>query len=146
VNDNGQFDYNSWNSAITTGNYEAALHWGQGNTAFQRLQFILDSTLSAPTGKTAAGDFSQYKNPAADAAITAYAGATTDAEGQAALNTLQGIMSSDVPAVPVLYGASWYEFSDKNFTGWPTSENPYINPSPNNQAYEYMILKLTPVS
>ena len=50
----------------------------------------------------------------------------------------------DVPAVPVLYGAAWYEFSTANFTGWPTSENPFINPSPRSQDYEYLILKLTP--
>ncbi|MHA6760151.1 hypothetical protein [Streptacidiphilus sp. PAMC 29251] len=54
-------------------------------------------------------------------------------------------MSDDVPAIPVLYGASWYEYSSANFTGWPTSDNPYINPSPNSQAYEYLILHLTPV-
>jgi peptide/nickel transport system substrate-binding protein len=51
-----------------------------------------------------------------------------------------------VPAIPVLYGAAWYEYSSANFTGWPTSADAYINPSPNNQAYEYMILKLSPVS
>ena len=144
VKDNGAFDYNSWNTAITSGNYDAALHWGQGTTPFQRLQFILDSSLSAPTGQTAAGDFGQYKSSAADAAIAAFEGATTDADQTTALNTLQGVFSSEVPAVPVLYGAAWYEFSTANFTGWPTSANPFVNPSPRSQDYEYLILKLTP--
>jgi peptide/nickel transport system substrate-binding protein len=145
VKANGAFDYNSWNGAITTGNFDAALHWGVGNTPFQRLQFNLDSSLTAPIGQVAAADFDRYSSTAASAAIAAFENATDAASQTAALNTLQQIMSSDVPAVPVLYGAAWYEFSTANFTGWPTSENPYVNPSPNSQAYEYLILHLVPV-
>jgi peptide/nickel transport system substrate-binding protein len=145
VKDNGAFDYNSWNGAITTGNFDAALHWGQGNTPFQRLQFILDPSLTAPIGQTAAGNFDRYSSPAATAAIAAFENATDDAAQQAALATMQGLVSTDVPAIPVLYGAAWYEYSTVNFTGWPTSDDPYVNPSPNSQAYEYLILKLSPV-
>lgn len=143
---NGAFDYNSWNTAITSGKFDAALHWGQGVTAFQRLQFILDPNTTAAVGQTAAGDFDRYDSPKAKDAIAAFQNATTPDAEKTALNTLQQIMSDDVPAIPVLYGASWYEYSSANFTGWPTSDNPYINPSPNSQAYEYLILHLTPVS
>lgn len=146
VSDNGAFDYNSWNTAITTGNYDAAIHWGQGTTPFQRLQFVLDSSLSAPTGQTAAGDFGQYQSADADAAVKAYENATSPADEQTALNSLQAAFSKDVPAVPVLYGAAWYEYSTANFTGWPTSDNPFINPSPRSQDYEYLILQLKPKS
>jgi peptide/nickel transport system substrate-binding protein len=144
VKDNGAFDYNSWNTAITNGNYDAALHWGQGATPFQRLQFILDSSLASPAGQTSAGDFGHYQSSTADQAIAAYEGATSDADQTTALNALQGVFSSDVPAVPVLYGAAWYEFSTANFTGWPTSDDAFVNPSPRSQDYEYLILKLTP--
>ncbi|MEY9845510.1 ABC transporter substrate-binding protein [Streptacidiphilus sp. MAP5-3] len=142
---NGDMDYNGWNTAITTGKYDVALHWGQGTTAFQRLQFMIDSTMSAPIGQPSAGDFSHYRSSAADAAVQAYENATTPAAQQAALNSLQQQLSTDVPAIPVLYGASWYEFSTANFTGWPTQADAYVNPSPQDQAYEYMILHLTPV-
>lgn len=144
VKDNGAFDYNSWNTAITNGNYDAALHWGQGATPFQRLQFILDSSLASPVGQTSAGDFGHYQSPAADQAIAAFEGATSEADQTTALNKMQSLFSTDVPAVPVLYGAAWYEFSTANFTGWPTSDNPFVNPSPRSQDYEYLILKLTP--
>ncbi|HEV2635529.1 MAG TPA: ABC transporter substrate-binding protein [Actinocrinis sp.] len=146
VTDNGAFTYNSWNTAITTGDFDAALHWGQGNTPFQRLQFILDPSTTAAIGSVAAEDFDRYSSPAATAAVSAYENATTPADEQTALNSLQALFAKDMPAVPVLYGASWYEYSTANFTGWPTSTNAFINPSPNSQAYEYMILKLSPVS
>ncbi|MEZ0090252.1 ABC transporter substrate-binding protein [Streptacidiphilus sp. EB129] len=146
VSANGAFDYNSWNSAITSGKFDAALHWGQGVTAFQRLQFILDPSTTAAIGSVAAGDFDRYSSAGATAAVSAFENAGSADQQQSALNDLQQIMSDDVPAVPVLYGAAWYEYSTANFTGWPTSDNPYINPSPNSQAYEYLILHLTPTS
>jgi peptide/nickel transport system substrate-binding protein len=146
VTDNGAFTYTTWNEAITTGNFDAALHWGQGNTPFQRLQFVLDYTQSQPIGTAAAADFDRYSSPAAAAAITQFETATTKADEQTALNALQQVFTQDAPAIPVLYGAAWYEYTDANFTGFPTSANPYINPSPNSQAYEYLVLKLTPVS
>lgn len=146
TNANGAFTYTTWNEAITTGNFDAALHWGQGSTPFQRLQYIMDYSQSQPIGTAAAGDFDRYNSPAAAAAITQFENAMTPAEEQSALNTLQQVFSQDMPAVPVLYGAAWYEYNDANFTGWPTQANPYINPSPNSQAYEYLVLQLKPVS
>jgi peptide/nickel transport system substrate-binding protein len=143
---NGAFTYTTWTQAITTGNFDVALHWGQGNTPFQRLQFIMDNTQTAPEGQTAAGDYDRYSSTAGAAAVTAYESATTSSAQQTALDQMQEVFANDMPAIPVLYGAAWYEYSTANFTGWPTASNPYINPSPNNQAYEYLVLKLQPVS
>ncbi|MFI0900280.1 ABC transporter substrate-binding protein [Streptomyces sp. NPDC020983] len=144
VSANGAFDFNSWNTAITTGKYDAAIHWGQGNTPYQRLQYVLDPRMGAETGKVAAGDFSKYDPKKSTDAVKAFETAADPAAEQAALNTLQKIMSEDVPAVPLFYGAAWYEYNDTHFAGWPTEADPYINPAPNSQAYEYIILKLSP--
>jgi len=144
VSANGAFDFNSWNTAITTGKYDAAIHWGQGGTPFQRLQYVLDPSLGAETGQVAAGDFSKYDTPKVREAVKAFQTADGAEAEKAALNTLQQIMSEDVPAVPVFYGPAWYQYNDTNFTGWPNESDPYINPSPNSQAYEYIILRLTP--
>ncbi|HEY3868003.1 MAG TPA: ABC transporter substrate-binding protein [Actinocrinis sp.] len=146
VSVNGAFTYTTWTQAITTGNFDAALHWGQGNTPFQRLQFIMDNTQTAPEGQTAAGDYDRYNSTTAAAAVTAYESATTSSAQQSALDQMQEVFANDMPAIPVLYGAAWYEYSTANFTGWPDASNAYINPSPNNQAYEYLVLKLQPVS
>jgi peptide/nickel transport system substrate-binding protein len=146
VNANGAFDYNSWTQAITTGNFTAALHWGQGSSPFQRDQFIMDSTQTAAEGSTAGGDYDRFDNPTAQQAISAYEAASTVQAQQTALNTIQQVFAQQMPAVPVLYGAAWYEYNDSHFTGWPTSQNAYINPSPEYQSYEYLVLHLSPVS
>jgi peptide/nickel transport system substrate-binding protein len=146
VTANGGYTGDTWGTAVSNGNFDATLHWGQGSTTFQRLQFILDPSTTAPIGQTAGGDLERYSSPAATTAISAYENATTPAAETAALDSLQQLMSTDVPAVPVLYGAAWYQYSSLNYTGWPTSANPYISPTPNSQGYEYIILHLTPVS
>ena len=48
--------------------------------------------------------------------------------------------------IPLLYGAAWDEYSTKKFTGWPTPDDPYMNPTPNSPFLEYTVLHLTPVS
>ena len=146
VSTNGAFTYNTWTQAITTGNFTAALHWGQGSTPFQRDQFILDSSQTSAEGTAAAGDYDRFSSPQATAAINAYEGASTATTQQSALNQIQEVFAAQMPAVPVLYGASWYEYNDAHFTGWPTSSNPYIDPTPQYQSYEYLVLKLSPVS
>jgi peptide/nickel transport system substrate-binding protein len=146
VNANGAFDYNSWTQAITTGNFTAALHWGQGSSPFQRDQFIMDSSQTAPEGTAAGGDYDRFDNAQAQQAISAYEAASTAQAQQAALDTIQEVFAQQMPAVPVLYGAAWYEYNDSHFTGWPTSANPFINPSPEYQSYEYLVLHLAPVS
>ncbi|HEU5391102.1 MAG TPA: hypothetical protein VFV73_34890 [Streptosporangiaceae bacterium] len=35
------------------------------------------------------------------------------------------------PVIPLVYGAAWYEYSTRDYTGWPTAANPYIDPVPN---------------
>jgi len=144
VTANGAFTPDTWGTNVNNGTYDASIHWGQGGTGFQRLQFLADSTLSAPVGKPAGNDLERYQSAAADSAIKAYENATSASAQQAALNQLQETISSDVPSVPILYGAGWYEYTDANFTGWPTQSNPYVNPGPNNEAYEYLILHLKP--
>jgi peptide/nickel transport system substrate-binding protein len=137
-----------WAQDLGNGNYDVAVHWGQGATPFLQLQYVLDSSQTAAIGKTAVSDIERYDSPAAQAALSKYESEpATDTDAQNAdLAALQQIVSTDVPAAPLLYGASWYQYNDADYTGWPTSANPYINPGPNSQAYEYIVLQLKPVS
>ena len=48
--------------------------------------------------------------------------------------------------VPLLYGGAWAEFSTRNYTGWPSSSNPYMTPVPNTPYLEYTVLQLKPKS
>jgi len=119
-----------WDGNVTNGTFDATIHWSnQGPTPYQIYDNWLDSTLSAPVGKPAAGDLGRFSSPAAQQALAQFAGSGSAAVQHAAIIKLENIMTSQVPVAPLLYGADWYEYSTRNYVGWPSSSNPYMNPS-----------------
>jgi peptide/nickel transport system substrate-binding protein len=74
-----------------------------------------------------------------------FAGSNDPSVQKTAITQLENIMSTQVPVAPLLYGAAWWEYSTRNYTGWPSSTNPFINPTTNSPYLEETILHLTPV-
>ena len=87
------------------------------------LRGLVDYSQSGPVGKSAGGDWERFDSPAAQAALTQFEGTNDPATQQQALNGLQGIMSAQAPVIPLVYGAAWYEYSTKKYTGWPTQSD-----------------------
>jgi peptide/nickel transport system substrate-binding protein len=140
-------DATTWAADYANGTFDTAIHWSnQGPNPYFYYDGFLDSTLSAPVGKPAAGDNGRYSNPAAQAALAQFAGTTTPSVQADALKKLQDIMSTQVPVAPLLYGGAWSETSTRNYTGWPTPANPYMSPQPTSPYIEYTVLHLKPAA
>ena len=136
-----------WAGDVANGTFDATIRWSQqGPNPYFILDTWMDSSLSAPIGKPAAGDFSRYSSPAAQAALAQFAGSGDVAVQKAAIAKLQQLMATDVPVVPLLNGGAWAEVSTRNYTGWPSASNPYMNPVPNTPYLLVTILHLTPKS
>jgi peptide/nickel transport system substrate-binding protein len=137
----------NWFTDQASGNFDAMIRWSNnGPTPYYYYDNWMDYSTSAPIGKTAANNFGRFNDPQAQSALTQYVSSTSPSTQQAALNTLQGIESTQMPVIPLLYGASWAEFSTRNYTGWPSQANPYTDPGPNPTEIEYVILHLKPAS
>jgi len=135
-----------WYADYPVGNFDAMIHWSnQGPNPYYYFQNWIDSTQTAPIGKPAAGDFGRFNNAAAEHALAQFASSNDPATQQTALNTLQQVVSTQAPVIPLLYGAAWYEYSTKHYTGWPTASNQFMNPVPNSPYILYTILHLKPV-
>jgi peptide/nickel transport system substrate-binding protein len=136
-----------WYTDLAAGNFDAIIHWSnQGPTPWDYFDYWMDNTLTAPIGKPAGSDFGRYSNPQVQTLLAQYAGTDNTATQQQALNGLETIVSTQAPVIPLLYGAAWYEYSTKDYTGWPTQSNQYIDPVPNAPYMEYTLLHLTPAS
>jgi peptide/nickel transport system substrate-binding protein len=136
-----------WYDDYPVGNFQAMIHWGQqGTSPYDYFDNWLDDSLSAPIGRPAGGDYGRFDSPQAQAALAQFAGTNDTATQQQALNTLQGILATQAPVIPLLYGAAWYEYSTKDYTGWPTATNQYNDPVPNSPYIEYTLLHLIPAS
>ncbi|MGB6457485.1 MAG: ABC transporter substrate-binding protein [Streptosporangiaceae bacterium] len=136
-----------WAQNLGQGNFDTAIHWGaQGLTPYFTYNNWMNYSLSAPMGQTAGADYGRFDDPAAQAALNAYATATTPAALSAAIATLANIETTQVPVAPLLAGASWAEFSSRDYTGWPTKANAYMDPGPNIPEMLAVIQQLKPVS
>jgi peptide/nickel transport system substrate-binding protein len=134
-----------WYSDVATGNFQAVLRWSnQGPTPWDYYDFWMDDTLSAPIGSPAGGDFGRYDNPQVQSLLAQYTATDNAAQQQQVLDKLETIMATQAPVIPLVYGAAWYEYSTRDYTGWPTAANPYIDPVPNAPYMEYTLLHLTP--
>jgi peptide/nickel transport system substrate-binding protein len=147
VSVNGIGDPTVWAGDVTDGNFSAAIHWSnQGPGNYYIYDSLLDYTESAPVGQAAANDFGRWNDPATQAALAQYAGSNSPSVQQSALNTLENIMNTQTPVAPLLYGAAWWQYSTRDYTGWPSSSNPFNDPTVNSPWLEETVLHLKPVS
>jgi peptide/nickel transport system substrate-binding protein len=136
-----------WAGDVTNGTFDTTIHWSnQGPTPFVYYDGWMDSTLTAPVGKPATGDFGRFNDSAAQTALAQYEGSSSSSVQLQAISSLANIMATQVPVVPLLYGGAWAEYSTRNYTGWPTASNPYMAPVPNTPYLEYTVLHLKPKS
>jgi len=97
---------------------------------FKRLPPPTFSGTTAAIGATAAGDYGRYKNPAADSLLDQFGATTDQAKQHDLIKQVEAFMLEDVPVIPVTEGVAWYQYSTKDFAGWPTPEDPYAAPAP----------------
>jgi peptide/nickel transport system substrate-binding protein len=134
-----------WYSDLGDGNFQAIEHWGNGGVSpYVQYDNWLDFTQSAPIGTAANGDYGRYDNAAAQTALSALASTNpSDASAlSAATDSLENILSTQVPVAPLLYGADWDEYSTANFTGFVTAANPYMDPSPGDPQLPLILMRL----
>jgi peptide/nickel transport system substrate-binding protein len=145
--DPGSNGPNIWTQDLNDGSFSSAIHWGaQGLTPYFTYNNWMNYANSAAIGKTAGADYGRFDDPAAQTALKAYATATTPAALNSAISTLANIETTEVPVAPLLQGASWAEFSTRDYTGWPTASNAYMDPGPNIPEMLAVIQQLKPVS
>ena len=56
---------------------------------------------------------------------------------------LQRTFAAEVPAIPLYPNPSWAEYNTSRFTGFPSAEDPYADPSPNKFIRGEVLLVLT---
>jgi peptide/nickel transport system substrate-binding protein len=122
----------SYESALYTGKYQIGYDDQTGGPGpFYEFRQWLFSGNSAPIGQLAATNWERYSNKSTDALINEYeATPSTDTAKQTSiLNQLQLVMLKEVPIIPVTGEVDWYQWSTKNFTGWPTPPHWYAQPA-----------------
>ena len=140
--------FNSYFSSMQTGSFDAVISWtNPGPTPYYLYNSMLSSTNTKPIGQSATSNWERWSDPATDQFLNQYATSTDPAVQQQAIAGIQKIMVEQVPSIPLVYGATWNEYTTARFTGWPTAQNAYASPAPfDSPDDEVVMLNLHPVS
>lgn len=137
-----------WYSKVGNGDFDATINYtSHGPSPYYFYNSVLNSTFSAPLGKSATTNFERWQDPATDKLLNDFANTTDLTKQQQDLSGIEQIMVNQVPVIPILYGADWNERTTARFTGWPSTDNPYAQPAAFDAPdVEITIEHLTPVS
>jgi peptide/nickel transport system substrate-binding protein len=136
-----------WTTDLATGNFQAIAHWGNGGpTPYYLYDNWLDTDLTAPIGKTATGDYERFNNATAEADLKSFAGTDDTATQLSDVASMEQIVATQLPVIPLFYGVAWFEYNTSKFTGWPSPSNPYAPGEPTGPFNEITVLHLKPVS
>ncbi len=153
---NSESGFTPYYTAISTGNYDAAISWtNSGPTPYFPYQAMLSSTNSAPPGQAVVGtNFERWDNKTSkgysaqtDKLIAQYEESSDPNAQKQAIAGIEDIMVSQLPVLPLTVNVYWDEYTTKNWTGWPDASNPYDSGAPYNMPdAANVILHLTPAS
>ena len=116
-------------SNVFSGEYDAAIYFGDStNIPYSDYRSLLESSLSAPVGKPAAGDYERVSSPQVEGLLNEIAASTSTATQNTAIGSLASYVYNSVPVIELTTEPGWYEYSTKNYTGWPDAANPDADP------------------
>jgi peptide/nickel transport system substrate-binding protein len=132
---NGDFDLNLWYIA------------GAGPASpWQRFRDMMDIRGVPDMGQTAFWDYGRFSDPAVPDLLDKAAAAADAATAKPLFDQLDKIFMDNVVGIPLMYRPQeFYEFNQKYWTGFPTSDNPWAPPQFGDAGVEWLY-KIKPVS
>jgi peptide/nickel transport system substrate-binding protein len=123
--------FNAYYRSLQTGSFDTAISYtNTGPSPYYLYNSTLASVNTAPIGQPATSNWERWNDPTTDALLEQYASSADPAVQQKALAGIQKIMVEQLPTIPLIYGATWYEYSTTRFVGWPDQQHPYAVPAP----------------
>jgi len=123
--------FNQYYADLQQGSFDTAISWtNPGPTPYYLYVSMLLGANTAPIGKQAGSNWERWNDPATDQLLNQYASSTDATTQQQAIAGIEKIMVEQLPSIPLVEGATWYEYSTARVTGWPNKSNAYAVPSP----------------
>jgi peptide/nickel transport system substrate-binding protein len=135
-----QQQYGAYISNLQNGKYDLAISWTNGgSTPYKTFQDLLNVN--------GGWNVEKWSNPKTDAALDTIKSTTDVSKQKEAFSIIEDVMVNQLPAIPLFYGPTWYEYSTAKYTGFASETNPYAGPSPFSWPAPAVVLsKLKPVN
>ena len=123
-----QVQQSSWQNQLSNHTFQLAIETAydnfSGNMPFSGFN---NSLLS-----TSIQNYEGVKNAAIDSALNAFQHTSNKAIQKKAMYKIESFVQTQLPVIPLVYAANWYEFNTKHYTGWPSASNPIVDAPPYN--------------
>lgn len=132
-----QEQYGDWWNQLTTGKYQLAMCWSsQGPNPF----YFYDN-LMWPRNPN---NFENWVGSGSLSNLSRFMYTTNANVQKRSIYNLENYVADKLPAIPLVYGATWYEYRTANFVGWPNATDPYVDPAPWGISTEIVLTHLKP--
>lgn len=122
-----QLSFDDYASIRSSGKYDMFMGGSfPGPTPYYLFNDLLNSANLAPNGF----NWARWNDPQTDQYLNQYATSTDQAAQVQAVKGIEKVMVEQQPTILLLNAADWYEYSTKNFSGFPDKNNAYALPSP----------------
>jgi peptide/nickel transport system substrate-binding protein len=126
------YDFAAWFQRVQEGDFDLCLGWSfEGPTPYLFYRWLMSSATVSPIGTVSMGNWHRYGSARADSMLTAFEREPDPGVMKRLSDGLQQTFVDDFPAIPLYPNPSWAEYNTSRFTGFPSEDNPYCDPSPN---------------
>jgi peptide/nickel transport system substrate-binding protein len=80
-------------------------------------------------GNVGSTNYERFKSPSTDALFNQYSSATPAKQVQL-IHKIEGVMTKQIPFIPITEGVDWFQYNSSAFSGWPTAADPYAQAAP----------------
>lgn len=134
-------------SGYELGEFDTGIVWSNAApTPYQYFRGMMGTSTVEAVGEKTFENYHRYGSEEAEQLLTAFAASSDEAEQGDIVNQLQEVYSENAPAVPLFPGPEWGAYTDVNFEGWPTEENPYATLSVRAPTTVLLLTSLKPAS
>lgn len=137
-------DADTWWENKRTGNFDAIMHWTDaGTTPYDLYSDTMDGRWLL-AGDKVDYNFGRYENDEVTKLLNTYATSSSEDERTKAMDRIQEIFVTEVPAIPVGTHPQLGEYNTRTYVGWPSEEDPYATADPTQGTLAMILTKLKP--
>jgi peptide/nickel transport system substrate-binding protein len=135
------YDFSAWFERVRGGNFDISIGWVNGPTdsPYRFYRNVMAGETVRPVGELANDNWGRYSKPDIDPLFEQYAATSKSDQQKYFADRMQLAFAEDMPVVPLFPGPIWAEYNTKRITNFPSKDNPYALPTPNNPP-EYLLV------
>lgn len=134
-------EFSAWFSRLGKGDFEGAISWSnEGADPYFFYRYLMAEATVAPLGESTPANWHRFGDPRVDTLLERFEEARTEKERMAIMAEVQHLFMELAPAIPLFPSPVWAAYSTERFTNFPSPDNRYAMPSPNNAPDRLIVL------